>query len=455
MDKIITRTTADKIWELPQMANGEVVLDMSKAKLISATGRVKIDMSKAKPILGGQTRYSVEPLKAPWWEGTGTALLEEAKGLGDVAKGLVTQSSPVLVYQGIKTGIEQIREPGKAKAERQAMIQYWKHEYETFKADPYAYLLSKAPRFIGQAAGMVVTGKLMGDFPALAKNYQTARSETAAARITERLSPLTEGEPTAELVKRVTPGLNLTGKESMAKISQEAKRASLKISEIENKILSTPIARTAPKSNLLPWQEEVSRIGKKPVTTPKFGALGDTPISGQPIADKLRSLIDENMRSFEPRLVKQIEKDAAIYEKQNWTPRRMQVRLRVLNEEAKALYSKPEVEAALGQHNPRMKFLKQETDTVRNAYYENLSNLSGQDLRSLKQWQSDLIGLQKATNQPVAKELLRKAESKAHPILGPKGSTRRELARYAGHGLAWTAGAGAVYEGARKVGLIK
>jgi hypothetical protein len=260
---------------------------------------------------------------------------------------------------------------------------------------------------------------LAAEFPEAAKRFNQTQQETSKARITERLAPMTEGEPTAALVGRTVPGLGLTGKESMEVVSNAAKNASLKINAIENKILDSPHG---------------------PIK------LGEAPISGKPVADSLRLLIDENMQAFQPRLAKVIEKTAATYEKENWTPRRMQSQLRRLNKEAAGIYSKPELEAALGQHDPRLKFIKEETDAVRNAYYDNLSSLTGEDLRDLKRMQSDLIGLQKATTRTVAAELKAEAEGKAHRILGPKDSLRRQALKKAAQGAGWGAGVGSVYE---------
>jgi hypothetical protein len=352
---------------------------------------------------------------------TSDVLKQEAGGLADIGKGILMTGLPEMLsegYQGMKEAWES-RTPERARAKQEETKQGWKKEFGEFKTDPYGYLLTRAPRALGQAAGIAITGKLAAEFPEAAKRFNQTQQETSKARITERLAPMTEGEPTAALVGRTVPGLGLTGKESMEVVSNAAKNASLKINAIENKILDSPHG---------------------PIK------LGEAPISGKPVADSLRLLIDENMQAFQPRLAKVIEKTAATYEKENWTPRRMQSQLRRLNKEAAGIYSKPELEAALGQHDPRLKFIKEETDAVRNAYYDNLSSLTGEDLRDLKRMQSDLIGLQKATTRTVAAELKAEAEGKAHRILGPKDSLRRQALKKAAQGAGWGAGVGSVYE---------
>ena len=423
MPEDITVHFGEEILHFPAGTNKSVIDSVVKRRVQARQPKLSTPKWKENKIR--ETAKSPFDVDLDWLpqglKGAPGALKEEAGGLADIGKGILTTGLPGMVseaYQGAKEAYES-RTPERAKAKQEETKQGWKKEFGEFKADPYAYLLTRAPRVLGQAAGVAITGKLAADFPEQAKRFNEKRQETVNARITERLAPRTEGKPTAKLVERIVPSLPLTGKESMEVVSNAAKNASFKITAIENKILESPHG---------------------PIK------IGEAPISAQPVADSLRLLIDDNMRAFEPRLAKVIEKTAATYEKEKWTPRRLQGQLKRLNEEADPIYKKPELEAALAQHEPRLKFIKTEVEAVRNSYYDNLSNLSGEDLTDLKLKQSDLIALQRATASPVAVELKTEAQAKAHPILGPKDSMRRKALTKFAQGAGWGAGVGSVYE---------
>jgi hypothetical protein len=286
------------------------------------------------------------------------------------------------------------------------------------KADPYAYMLSKAPRAIGQAAGAAVLGRLAPEIPGYVNRLRSVAPATAAARLTERLAPMIEGEPVSDLTNRLIPRLGIKGSEKLSDIAKTVAEKSRDITSQENGLLN-------------------SRLGSTTV--------GDTPVGANSVAQSLRSQITDNMQRFDPKLVKAILERANQYESGNpMTIRQLQGQLRTLNEKTAAFYAKPDIEAALAVHDPHVQYIEAETRAVRDAYYDALSRATGQDLRSLKKFQSDLISMQKALGRPLAREAKTAAQSEAHPILGPKGSLRRKALKAAAIGAAGATGGGAV-----------